>query len=37
MDFFLKQKSKVIKVLENFVIFIQTQFGTTIKIIKSDN
>jgi len=35
--FLLKQKSKVVKVLEHFVIFVQTQFETTIKIIRSDN
>jgi len=34
--FFLKQKSKVVKNLGNFVVFIQIQFETTIKII-SDN
>jgi len=33
----LKQKSEVVKVLEHFVIFVQTQFETTIKIIRSDN
>jgi len=33
----LKQKSEVVKVLENFVIFVQTQFETIIKIIRSDN
>jgi len=33
----LKQKSKVVKVLENFVVFVETQFETTIKIIRSDN
>ena len=33
----MKQKSKVVKVLEHFVIFVQTQFETTIKIIRSDN
>jgi len=32
----LKQKYEVVKVLENFVAFVQTQFETTIKII-SDN
>ena len=35
--FFLKQKSEVVKVLEHFVIFVQTQFETTIQIIRSDN
>jgi len=35
--FFFKQKSEVVKVLEHFVIFVQTQFETTIKIIRSDN
>ena len=35
--FLLKQKSEVVKVLEHFVIFVQTQFETTIKIIRSDN
>jgi len=33
----LKQKFEVVKILENFVIFIQTQFETTIKVIRSDN
>jgi len=33
----LKQKSEVVKILENFVIFIQTQFETAIKVIRSDN
>jgi len=33
----LKQKSEVVKILENFVVFIQTQFETTIKVIRSDN
>jgi len=33
----LKQKSAVVKILENFVVFIQTQFGTTVKVIRSDN
>jgi len=33
----LKQKSEVVKVLENFVVFVQTQFETAIKIIRSDN
>jgi len=32
--FLLKQKSEVVKNLENFV---ETQFETTIKIIRSDN
>jgi len=31
MDFFLKQKSEVVKILENFVTFVQTKFETTIK------
>ena len=35
--FLLKQKSEVVKILENFVVFAQTQFETTIKIIKSNN
>jgi len=35
--FLLKQKYEVVKVLENFVIFVQTQFETTLKIIRSDN
>jgi len=35
--FSLKQKSKVVKYLEDFVIFIQTQFEIVIKVIKSDN
>ena len=34
--FLLKQKFEVVKTLENFV-FVQTQFETTIKIIRSDN
>jgi len=33
----LKQKSEVVNILENFVFFIQTQFETAIKVIKSDN
>jgi len=33
----LKQKFEVVKVLENFVVFVQTQFETAIKIIRSDN
>ena len=33
----LKQKSEDVKILENFVIFIQTQFEAAIKIIRSDN
>jgi len=33
----LKQKFEVVKVLENFVVFVPTQFETAIKIIKSDN
>jgi len=33
----LKQKSEVVKILEDFVIFIHTQFEITIKVIKSDN
>jgi len=32
----LKQKSEVVKILENFVVFIQTQFETPIKVIRSD-
>jgi len=35
--FSLKQKSEVVKVLKNFVVFVPTQFETTIKIIRSDN
>ena len=35
--FSLKQKSEVVKILENFVVFIQTQFETAIKVIRSDN
>jgi len=35
--FLLKQKSEVVKILKNFVTFIQTQFETTIKTIRSDN
>ena len=37
MIFLLKQKTEVVKALENFVVFVQTQFETTIKIIRSDN
>jgi len=33
----LKQKSEVVKILEDFVVCIQTQFGTGIKVIRSDN
>jgi len=33
----LKQKSEVVEILENFVVFIQTQFETAIKVIRSDN
>ena len=33
----LKQKFEVVKILENFVVFIQTQFETTIKVIRNDN
>jgi len=33
----LKQKSKVVKILEDFVVFIRTQFETTTKVIRSDN
>jgi len=33
----LKQKSEVGKILENFVVFIHTQFEAAIKVIKSDN
>jgi len=35
--FFLNKKFEVVKILENFVTFVQTQFETTIKIIRSDN
>ena len=35
--FLLKQESEVVKILKNFVVFVQTQFETTIKIIKSNN
>nr|KYP43958.1 Retrovirus-related Pol polyprotein from transposon TNT 1-94 [Cajanus cajan] len=35
--FLLKQKSETVKTLKNFVVFVQTQFETTIKIIRSDN
>jgi len=35
--FLLKQKFEVVKILDNFVTFVQTQFETTIKIIRSDN
>jgi len=34
--FLFKHKSEVVKALENFVVFVQTQFETAIKII-SDN
>ena len=34
--FLLKQKFEVVKTLKNFVVFVQTQFETSIKII-SDN
>jgi len=37
MNFPLKQKFEVVKILENFVVFIQTQSETVIKIIRSDN
>jgi len=33
----LKQKSEVVKILKNFVVFSQTQFETAIKGIRSDN
>jgi len=33
----LKQKYEVVKILEDFVVFIQTQFETKIKVIRSDN
>ena len=33
----LKQKSDVVKVLKKIVVFVQRQFETTIKIIRSDN
>ena len=33
----LKQKSEVVKILEDFVVFIRTQFETTTKVIRSDN
>jgi len=33
----LKQKFEVVKTMENFVIFIQTQFETMIKVIGSGN
>jgi len=33
----LKQKYEVVKILKDFVIFIQTQFETIIKVIRSDN
>ena len=35
--FLLKQKSEVVKILEDFVVFIQTQIETGIKVIRSDN
>jgi len=37
MDFLLKHKSKVVKALENFVVFVHIQFEIAIKIIRSDN
>ena len=37
MDFSFKKKSKVVKSLEDFVVFIQTQFETGIKVVRSDN
>ena len=37
MVFPLKQKSKVVKILEDFVVFIQTEFEIGIKVIRSDN
>jgi len=33
----LKQKYEVVKILEDFLVFIQTQFETKIKVIRSDN
>jgi len=33
----LKQKSKVVKILEIFFVFVQTQFETIIKVMRSDN
>jgi len=33
----LKQKYENVKVLKNFVVFVQTQFETAIQIIRSDN
>jgi len=33
----LKQKSEVVKILKDFVVFIQTQFEIGIKVIRSDN
>ena len=33
----LKQKSEVVKILGDLVVFIQTQFETGIKVIRSDN
>ena len=33
----MKQKFEVVKTLEIFVVFIQTQFETIIKIIRNDN
>jgi len=35
--FLLKHKSEVVKAFENFVVFVQSQFETAIKIIKIDN
>jgi len=37
MGFSFKQKSEVVKILENFVVFIQTQIETIIKVIRSHN
>ena len=33
----LKQKYEVVKILEDFVVFIQTQFEIAVKVIRSDN
>jgi len=35
--FLLKPKFEVVKILEIFVTFVQIQFETTIKTIRSDN
>lgn len=35
--FLMQSKSQAVKILENFVLHVQTQFGTVVKIIRSDN